>query len=252
MKHKKNKFFKRERLARHNYIITKEQPFSYVSEAFQKTLVNLEFVNVDGNFKVIHFTSSLAGAGKTTFVANIAYLLGQKNKKVVIVDLDLRKPKVNRIFDDSNIDGVTDYLNGKISYEKLLKYSEDLKVNYVVAGERTLSVVNVLESNKLKDLIKKLSDEFDYVLIDSPPVIAVSDALYIAKLVDGVVFVVAQNEGKKTIINEAVNILKQNKVNIIGSVFTQVSVKDSDILSYTYGYGYGYNDLSEDNKESND
>lgn len=252
MKHKKNKFFKRERLARHNYIITKEQPFSYVSEAFQKTLVNLEFVNVDGNFKVIHFTSSLAGAGKTTFVANIAYLLGQKNKKVVIVDLDLRKPKVNRIFDDSNIDGVTDYLNGKISYEKLLKYSEDLKVNYLVAGERTLSVVNVLESNKLKDLIKKLSDEFDYVLIDSPPVIAVSDALYIAKLVDGVVFVVAQNEGKKTIINEAVNILKQNKVNIIGSVFTQVSVKDSDILSYTYGYGYGYNDLSEDNKESND
>lgn len=252
MKHKKNKFFKRERLARHNYIITKEQPFSYVSEAFQKTLVNLEFVNVDGNFKVIHFTSSLAGAGKTTFVANIAYLLGQKNKKVVIVDLDLRKPKVNRIFDDSNIDGVTDYLNGKISYEELLKYSEDLKINYVVAGARTLSVVNVLESNKLKDLIKKLSDEFDYVLIDSPPVIAVSDALYIAKLVDGVVFVVAQNEGKKTIINEAVNILKQNKVNIIGSVFTQVSVKDSDILSYTYGYGYGYNDLSEDNKESND
>lgn len=252
MKHKKNKFFKRERLARHNYIITKEQPFSYVSEAFQKTLVNLEFVNVDGNFKVIHFTSSLAGAGKTTFVANIAYLLGQKNKKVVIVDLDLRKPKVNRIFDDSNIDGVTDYLNGKISYEELLKYSEDLKINYVVAGARTLSVVNVLESNKLKDLIKKLSDEFDYVLIDSPPVIAVSDALYIAKLVDGVVFVVAQNEGKKTIINEAVNILKQNKVNIIGSVFTQVSVKDSDVLSYTYGYGYGYNDLSEDNKESND
>ena len=208
MKHKKNKFFKRERLARHNYVITKEQPFSYVSEAFQKTLVNLEFVNVDGNFKVIHFTSSLAGAGKTTFVANIAYLLGQKNKKVVIVDLDLRKPKVNRIFDDSNIDGVTDYLNGKISYEELLKYSEDLKINYVVAGARTLSVVNVLESNKLKDLIKKLSDEFDYVLIDSPPVIAVSDALYIAKLVDGVVFVVAQNEGKKTIINEAVNILK--------------------------------------------
>ncbi len=252
MKHKKNKFFKRERLARHNYVITKEQPFSYVSEAFQKTLVNLEFVNVDGNFKVIHFTSSLAGAGKTTFVANIAYLLGQKNKKVVIVDLDLRKPKVNRIFDDSNIDGVTDYLNGKISYEELLKYSEDLKINYVVAGARTLSVVNVLESNKLKDLIKKLSDEFDYVLIDSPPVIAVSDALYIAKLVDGVVFVVAQNEGKKTIINEAVNILKQNKVNIIGSVFTQVSVKDSDVLSYTYGYGYGYNDLSEDNKESND
>ena len=252
MKHKKNKFFKRERLARHNYIITKEQPFSYVSEAFQKTLVNLEFVNVDGNFKVIHFTSSLAGAGKTTFVANIAYLLGQKNKKVVIVDLDLRKPKVNRIFDDSNIDGVTDYLNGKISYEELLKYSEDLKINYVVAGARTLSVVNVLESNKLKDLIKKLSDEFDYVLIDSPPVIAVSDALYIAKLVDGVVFIVAQNEGKKTIINEAVNILKQNKVNIIGSVFTQVSVKDSDILSYTYGYGYEYNDLSEDNKESND
>ncbi|MFA5692251.1 MAG: CpsD/CapB family tyrosine-protein kinase [Acholeplasmataceae bacterium] len=245
--------FKRERLTSYDYLITREQPFSFVSEAFQKTLVNLEFVNVDGNLNVLQFTSSLAGAGKTTFISNIIYLLGQKNKKVVVIDLDLRKPRINRVFNAPNTNGVTDYLAGKINYETLVNYSDKLKVNYIVAGERTLSVVNVLEANKLKELIKKLKSEFDYVLVDSPPVIAVSDALYIAKLVDGVIFVVGQNEAKKTIINEAVSILRQNKVNIIGSVFTQVNVKDSEVLAYTYGYGYryGYDDLN-NKKKTND
>nr|WIF88068.1 hypothetical protein QOL21_06215 [Acholeplasma laidlawii] len=75
---------------------------------------------------------------------------------------------------------------------------------------------------------------------------AVSDALYISRLADGVLFIVAQNETKRTVINEAIQTLKQNKVNIIGIAFTQVDVKNSDILSYTYGYGYGYNSSLDD------
>lgn len=235
---KRRKLFQKERIARYDYIISKEQPLSYVSEAFQKTLVNIEYANIDGKYKVLQFTSSLAGAGKTTFISNIGYLLGKKEKKVVIVDLDLRKPKINRIYNVPNEGGLTEYLTGKIEYNDLIQFSSEAHTYFIVAGERTTAVVNVLEANKLKELVTRLRDEFDYVILDSPPVIAVSDALYIAKLADTVIFVVAQNEAKRAVINEALNTLRNNKVNILGTVLTQVDTSDTDIYSYSYGYGY--------------
>lgn len=235
---RRRKLFQKEQIARYDYIVSKEQPLSYVSEAFQKALVNIEYANIDGKYKVLQFTSSLAGAGKTTFISNISYLLGKKGKKVVIVDLDLRKPKINRIFGVPNEKGLTEYLTGKIEYKELIQHSAELNSSFIVSGERTTAVVNVLEANKLKELINRLRDEFDYVILDSPPVIAVSDALYIAKLADSVIFVVAQNEAKRKVINEALNTLKQNKVSILGTVFTQVDTNDTDIYSYSYGYGY--------------
>lgn len=237
----RKKLFQRERLSDYSYLITYEQPMSYHAEAFQKALVNLEYVNVDGNLKAIQFTSSLAGAGKSTFVSNMAHLMGKKGKKVVILDLDLRKPKLNRVFKVANENGITDYLSGKISFENLVRYDEKFKVHYILAGEKTTAVVNVLEAQKLKDLIAKLKETFDYVLLDSPPVLAVSDPLYIARLADGVIFIVAQDEAKKSVINEAISTLKQNHVNVIGSVFTQVNIKEGELYAYTYGDGYGYN-----------
>lgn len=233
---KRRKLFQKERVARYDYVVSKEQPLSYVSEAFQKALVNIEYANIDGRFKVLQFTSSLAGAGKTTFISNFAYLLGKKEKKVVIVDLDLRKPKINRIYGVPNEGGLTEYLTGKIEYKDLIQYSSELMTHFIVSGERTTAVVNVLEANKLKELIARLREEFDYVILDSPPVIAVSDALYIAKLADTVIFVVAQNEAKRAVINEAINTLRNNKVHILGTVLTQVDTNDTDMYSYSYGY----------------
>lgn len=239
---RRRKLFQKERVARYDYIISKEQPLSHVSEAFQKALVNIEYANIDGKYKVLQFTSSLAGAGKTTFISNIAFLLGEKGKKVVIVDLDLRKPKINRIFKAPNENGLTEYLSGKVDYQQLIQHSEEFNTSYIVSGERTTAVVNVLEANKLKELINRLREEFDYVILDSPPVIAVSDALYIAKLADTVIFIVAQNEAKRAVINEALNTLKQNKVHILGTILTQVDTSDADVYSYSYGYQSNLND----------
>ncbi|WP_162163940.1 CpsD/CapB family tyrosine-protein kinase [Acholeplasma hippikon] len=248
---RRKKLFQKERVQQYDYLVVHEQPMSYHAEAFQKALVNLEYVNVDGNLKVLQFTSSLAGAGKTTTISNIAYLMAKKGKKVVVLDLDLRKPKINRIFKAANENGITDYLAGKVKYEKLVRYDEKFKIHYIVSGEKTTAVVNVLEAQKLKDLIARLRAEFDYVILDSPPVLAVSDSLYIARLADGVIFVVAQNEAKRAVINEAIATLKQNNVNIIGSMFTLVDVKESELYAYTYGYGYGYtsSEQIEDTKE---
>ncbi|MBU1141059.1 MAG: CpsD/CapB family tyrosine-protein kinase [Firmicutes bacterium] len=229
----KKNIFNGERMEKYDYLVTKEQPLSYTAESFQKVLINLDYANLDGKHKVIQFTSTLASEGKSTFVSNMAYLLGQKGRKIVLIDLDLRKPKLNRVFNVTNRDGLTDYLSGKIEYEKLVRHSDEVGIDYIVAGEKTTAVVNVLESEKLKDLITKLRDTYDYVLLDTPPVIAVSDALYVARIADGVIFIVAQNTAKKSLITDAVNTLKTNHVNIIGIVLTQVNLKRG-----FYGYGY--------------
>jgi protein-tyrosine kinase len=232
---KKLNLFNGERNERYDYIVTKEQPLSYTAESFQKVLINLDYANIDGNYKVIQFTSTLASEGKSTFVSNMAYLLGQKGKKVILVDLDLRKPKMHRVFNVPNKNGLTDYLSGKIPYDKLIQSSKELGIDFMVTGEKTTAIVNVLEAKKLAELIAKLKETYDYVLLDTPPVIAVSDALYISKLTDGIIFVVAYGNAKKSLVKEAIQTLKHNNVNIIGTVLTQVNLKSGE-----YGYGYDY------------
>lgn len=231
----------------YNYIFTKENPISFITEAHQKFLANLEYVNVDGEMKVIQVTSSLSSEGKSTFMANVAYLLGQKGYKVILVDLDLRKPKVHRIIDQANELGITDVLTGRTTFEKAVKHVTSLGFDALVSGEKTTAVINLLESEKMKQLILSLRGIYDYVLIDSPPVINVSDALYIAKISDGAIFVISQNETKRGIVKEAVQILKQANVHVIGAVATQVDMKNA---GYGYGYGYGY-DYTYEN-DSND
>jgi capsular exopolysaccharide synthesis family protein len=232
-----NELFNGERIERYDYLVTKEQPLSYVSESFQKVIINLDYANIDGNFKVIQFTSTLASEGKTTFISNFAYLLGQKGKKVCLVDLDLRKPKMHRVFNVTNRQGLNDYLSGKLEIKDLVRHSDDVGIDYIISGEKTSAVINVLEAKKLHELIQALKEKYDYVLLDTPPVIAVSDALYVAKLADGVVFLVAQNIARKTLVREAIQTLQNNKVKIIGTVLTQVNLKTGE---YGYGYDYSY------------
>ncbi len=232
-----NELFNGERIERYDYLVTKEQPLSYVSESFQKVIINLDYANIDGNFKVIQFTSTLASEGKTTFISNFSYLLGQKGKKVCLVDLDLRKPKLHRVFNVTNRLGLNDYLSGKLEIKDLVRPSDEVGIDYNISGEKTSAVVNVLEAKKLHDLIQNLKEQYDYVLLDTPPVIAVSDALYVAKIADGVIFLVAQNIARKTLVREALQTLQNNKVKVIGTVLTQVNLKTGE---YGYGYDYSY------------
>jgi protein-tyrosine kinase len=237
MRNKKFGFFNQNRLEKYDYIVTKEQPLSFVTESFQKVIVNLDYINLDGKYKVIQFTSTLAAEGKTTFISNLAYLIAKKGKRVVLVDLDLRKPKIHRVFDVPNVFGLNDYLLDKINYEALVRKSQYENLDYINVGEKTTAIINVLEAEKLKDLVKKLREEYDYVLLDTPPVIAVSDALFISKISDGVIFIVAQNIAKKNLVKEAIQTFKSRNINILGTILTQVDLKSKE---YGYGYDYSY------------
>lgn len=228
----------------YSYIWTKENPISFITEMYQKFLANLEYVNVDKKLKVIQVTSSISGEGKSTFLSNVAYLLSKKGLKTILVDVDLRKPKVHRIYDVENNSGLTDVLAERETLEKAIKKEKKLGFDVLTSGEKTTAVTNLIESKKMLNLIEKLKSEYDYVLIDSPPVINVADALYISKFTDAVVFVVSQKITKKSVALEAIKILNLNQVNIIGTVLTQVDLRNN---RYGYSYGYGYDYYNEDN-----
>ena len=185
---------------------------------------------------ILPVASGKGGVGKSLFSANLAVALGQAGKRVVLVDLDLRKPKMNRVFNTTNRLGLNDYLSGKIKYEEMVRHSDEMGFDYILTGEKTSSVAKVLESDKLKALIAKLRENYDYVLLDTPPVIAVSDAMYIAKITDGVIFVISQDHSKKQMVREAISTLRNNHAEILGIVLTQVDMKGK-----RYGYGYDYN-----------
>ena len=242
MKKNNNKnFFTKKKIIPYNYIWTKEKPMSFITESYQKFLANLEYINVDNNHKVFQITSSLSGEGKTTFTSNIAFLLSQKNKKVIIIDLDLRRPKIHRIYDVDNLNGVTDVLTDRVTLKDAIKRKKKLGFDVLTSGEKTSTITSLLESNKIKDLFKNLREMYDIILVDSPPVINVSDAIYISKLSDALVFIVAQNQTKQGVVKESINQLKQNNVNIAGVVMTKFDLKLNS-YSYSYGYSYSYNE----------
>ena len=240
----RNKEIKNKRnILPYSYIWTKENPISFITEMYQKFLANLEYVNVDKKLKVIQVTSSISGEGKSTFLSNVAYLLSKKGLKTILVDVDLRKPKVHRIYDVENNSGLTDVLAERETLEKAIKKEKKLGFDVLTSGEKTTAVTNLIESKKMLNLIEKLKSEYDYVLIDSPPVINVADALYISKFTDAVVFIVSQKITKKSVALEAIKILNLNQVNIIGTVLTQVDLRNN---RYGYSYGYGYDYYNED------
>ncbi len=229
------KLFSKKIDSNYGYLVSKEAPNSFVTEQLQKMIVNLEYANVDGKFKVIQITSSMQSEGKTTLISNLTYLLSTRGKKVLVVDLDLRRPKVNRIFGAINKDGLTDFLLGKIDKKTLIRHSEE-KIDYIVSGEKTSSIVQILESQKLKDLFDDLKQDYDYIILDTPPVIVVSDALLINRIADGVIFIVAYGQGKKVMVKEAIHSLTRNNVPIIGLCLTQDKVTKGKKYGYTYKY----------------
>jgi capsular exopolysaccharide synthesis family protein len=226
-------FTSKQRVEEDSYIISKEKPLSYITESIQKIVLNLESANVDGELKVIQVTSTLPGEGKSTLLTNLAYLLTKNLHKVIILDLDFRKPRIHKIFNSPNRCGLIDYLVNDCTIEEATSIDQETNISYMVSGRQTNLITNILNSNKIKKLMEELKKTYDYVFLDTPPITSISDALYASKLSDGIIFTIAHNFAKKGLIKEALASLKQQNANIIGAVLTQ----DKQIKSrYNYNY----------------
>ncbi len=207
-------------------------------EDYNRLKDNILYLSADGNNKVIQIESSVMAEGKTTLVGNLAVCLGQINKKVLVMDLDFRRPKVHRLFGFSKDNGISDYFLGKIEKDELIKKTKYENVDVITRGANVYNASLLLLSDKFKDLVAELRKEYDFILLDCAPVLQVSDYIHISKVSDGILFVVAYATTTKAQVADAVKELKKNDAKIIGSVFTLYD-KNKD-KNYYKGHYYDY------------
>ena len=202
-------------------------PNNASSEGYDRLRDNILFLNADGNKKVIQVESSVASEGKTTTLCNLAVSLGLTGKKVVVVDLDFRRPKVHREFNLDKDLGIAEYILADKTIADIVKSSEYTGVDVVTRGTEIHNSSFVFISEKFKALIAHLRENYDYVLLDCPPVLLVSDYIHISKVSDGVLFIVAHAKTTKGQVAEAIKELKKNGANVLGAVFSMYDAKKS-------------------------
>ena len=212
-----------------------ENPRSPVAEAFRSLRTNLDFANEENPLKTILVTSSGAGEGKSTVSSNLAIAMAQGGKRVVLLDADLRKPQIHKIFNLSNQLGLRDYLDGQADMKSIVKSTAD-KVHVITSGKSPLNPAELLSLPALKSLIDNLAKFWDYIIIDSPPMM-VTDPIVLSAKTDGVLVVVQPGQTRQYAMRGAIEKLKRANANMLGVVFNRIT-RQSTYYFQDYSYNY--------------
>jgi receptor protein-tyrosine kinase len=228
---------KKKKIVGEEGIIVKENSLSSKIEGYNRLKDNILYLNADGTNKVIQIESSVSHEGKTTIACNLAVSLGLTEKKVVVVDLDFRRPRVQQRFGISIDTGISEYMLGSASKDDVIKHTKYKNVDAVTRGAKIYNSSLVLVSEKFKKLIEDLRKEYDFVLLDCSPVLQVSDYINILRVSDGVLFLVAYGITTRNQVTDAIKELRKNGATLLGTVFSMYDRKKDKGYSY-YGKGY--------------
>lgn len=222
-----------------NSIIVMDKPKDPASEAYRTLRTNIQYSTLDSEVKTIVITSAGPGEGKSTTACNLASVIAQSGKKVLIVDADLRKPTIHKKLGLSNKVGLSNLLINDLEVETVAQNVAS-NMDALTAGVIPPNPSEVLASNKMTTFIKKLEEKYDTIIIDAPPVIAVTDAQILSTKVEGVLLVVSQGVANIDATVKAKELLLGVKANILGVVFNNVEHKKGS------GYGNYYSYYSHD------
>ncbi|MDY3006746.1 CpsD/CapB family tyrosine-protein kinase [Anaerococcus sp. AGMB00486] len=206
---------------------------SVYNEAIRSVRTNIQFSDIDNKNRIFAITSSKPSEGKTTVIYDLAKSFAQNGDKVALLDFDLRAPKVGKVSGIETNMGVTNVITGKVSLDKALikdQYEDNLFV--LLSGPVPPNPTEILASDHVKELVRLLNGQFDYVFIDTPPVGLFTDASIVSTLCDGVIFAIKSNDTKIDEVNHALDNLKKVNAKIIGAVLTFADVKESSYKGY--------------------
>ncbi|MEW9699938.1 CpsD/CapB family tyrosine-protein kinase [Paenibacillus sp. SI8] len=219
---------------RNSYLITNTNSGSPISEAYRALRTNITFSSIDTDLKKIVVTSSIQSEGKSTTIANLAVVYAQENKRVLIIDADLRKPSLHQYFVRSNRHGLTNILAQQLKPADAILETDIPNVSLLTAGPNPPNPAELLSSSKMQQLLEQLSDEFDLILIDSPPTLAFTDAQILSAISDGVLFVIQHGKVKRQIAKKALLNLEHVKAKVLGIVLNDKPTSKKEVFSYSY------------------
>jgi len=211
-----------------------DNPGSTMAESFRSIRTRLKYFSSNDSSKVIVITSTVSGEGKTFISVNIAAIIAMLGKKVLVVGLDLRKPKLHKILETNNSTGLVSYLIGEADYSDIVFNTNIDNLFFTPSGSVPPNPAELIESEKMKDFFNKVSKEYDYIIIDTPPVAIVTDTLLLAPYVDINLFVVRQRYSSKNTLDLINDLKDQGELKNIAILINDIS------LSGYYGYGLRY------------
>lgn len=222
-----------------------------IEESYKAIRANIMFSVIKKGCKIIVVSSSTPSEGKTTTTVNLAVTISQADQKVLLIDGDLRKPKVHQYFNLTNSPGLTNYLSDTLTGKRradlfsVIHPTEYENLSVLCSGTILPNPAELLGSELMSDFLNEISKDFDYIIIDTPPINVVSDALPVIRESDGVVLVVRSNQTTHPELQKALNSLEFIDAKILGFVVNFVESKASNYggkygkYNYNYKYGYG-------------
>lgn len=211
---------------------------SAIAEAFRKLRTNLQFLSVDNPPRVIVITSSIPGEGKSTTAINVALALAEAGHKVVLVDGDMRRPMLGSYLNVIGTVGLSTVLIGKATLAEVLQETEFPGLTVLTSGANPPNPSELLGTLAAKKLVSELRSQFDYVIFDSSPLLAVTDAAILATNCDGVLIMARFGESKREQLTQSVRNLEGVGASLLGAVFTMTPIRGNSAYNYGY-YGYG-------------
>ena len=210
-----------------------------VREAYRAIRTNINLSLIKDGCKIVVFTSALQGEGKTVTSSNVAFSMSQTEKRVLLIDADLRLPRVHRTMKLPNEKGLSNVLGRLCSFEEAVCHTKYADFDILTAGVRVPNPAELLSGSAMKALLEQLSEQYDYIFIDTPPVCVVSDAFPLVKMTDGVVLVVRQNFCTHPAIQQALDGFRMIEAKVLGVV-----LNSADVQQHNGSYGkHNYSDV---------
>ncbi|MBX4270570.1 CpsD/CapB family tyrosine-protein kinase [Clostridium estertheticum] len=223
-------------------LITFKEPNSPMSESYRTLRTNIQFSSFDKKIKTLLLTSSGPGEGKTTTSSNLAMVMAQGGNKTLLIDCDQRKPQVHKVFGFSNEKGLSNMLvsdedDGEVNKNVGIHETVQPNLHVLTSGTRPPNPAELLGSAKMKNFIEELKKTYDYIILDTPPIILVTDAQILAQYTDGCLLVVSSGEAERDAAIKAKGLLEKVSAKILGIVLNKVDIKRKGYYNYQYEYG---------------
>lgn len=217
-------------------MIAHMDPKSPFVEAYRMLRTNLQFSHIDRELKTIAITSAKPNEGKSTVVTNLAIVLAQAGHKVLVIDCDFRNPTQHKNFKRSNRKGFSNCIANHEDAHQVIQATDVENVLLIAVGPIPPNPSELLGSKHVAVILESLKQDYDYILIDTPPIMPVTDAAIVGSKVDGMIMVVEYGTIGPKLLKEAKSRLDSPNINLIGAVLSKVEVAHNR----GYGYGYGY------------